>query len=106
MIRTGRLNSLSFGSIFVRDLMVGNKSSFKRKKADRALGVLSNCWYSSGRNLLLTSVSLKNLPTCHWCMRRKIQWPNIFDTGRAMFLTTGVENSQIASGGRSVGIAQ
>jgi len=50
MIRTGRLNSLSFGSIFVRDLMVGNKSSFKRKKADRALGVISNCSYSSGKN--------------------------------------------------------
>jgi hypothetical protein len=43
MIRTGRLNSLSFGSIFVRDLIVGNKSSFRRKKADRALGVISNC---------------------------------------------------------------
>ena len=38
-----RLNSLSLGSIFVRDLMVSNKSSFKRKKADRALGVVSNC---------------------------------------------------------------
>ena len=49
-IRTGRLNSLSFGSIFVRDLMVGNKSLFKRKKADRALGVISNCSYSSGKN--------------------------------------------------------
>ena len=33
MIRTGRLNSFNFGIIFVRDLMVGNKSSFKRKKA-------------------------------------------------------------------------
>ena len=43
MIRTGRLNSLSFGTLLVRDLMVGNKSSFKRKKAGRALGVASNC---------------------------------------------------------------
>jgi hypothetical protein len=31
------------GIIFVRDLIVGNKSSFKRKKAGRALGVASNC---------------------------------------------------------------
>jgi hypothetical protein len=37
MIRTGCLNSLSFGIIFVRDLIVGSKSSFRRKKADRAL---------------------------------------------------------------------
>ena len=43
MIPAGLLNSLSFGSIFMRDRMVGNKSSFKRKKADRALGVASNC---------------------------------------------------------------
>ena len=43
MIRTGRLNSGSFGSIFVRERIVGNKSSFKRKKAGRALGVASNC---------------------------------------------------------------
>jgi hypothetical protein len=43
MIRTGRLDSLSLGIIFVRDLTMGSKSSFKRKKAGRALGVASNC---------------------------------------------------------------
>ena len=43
MIRTGRLNSFIFGIIFVRDLIVGNKSSFKQKKAGRLLGVASNC---------------------------------------------------------------
>ena len=43
MIRTGRLNSFSFGIICVRDWTVGNKSSFRRKKAGRALGVASNC---------------------------------------------------------------
>ena len=32
MIRTGRLNSLSLGIIFVRDLTMDRKSSFKRKK--------------------------------------------------------------------------
>ena len=58
-------DSFNFGIIFVRDLMVGNKSSFKRKKAARALGVASNCWYSRGKNSFLTSASLKNLPTCH-----------------------------------------
>ena len=42
-IRTGRLNSRSLGIICVRDLTAGNKSSFKRKKAGRALGVVSNC---------------------------------------------------------------
>src|SRR5215831_5042764 len=39
MIRTGRLNSFSLGIICVRDWTVGNKSSFRRKKAGRALGV-------------------------------------------------------------------
>src|SRR5262249_12387226 len=43
MIRTGRVNPLSLGIISVRDLTVDNKSSFKRKKAGRALGVASNC---------------------------------------------------------------
>jgi putative transposase len=43
MIRTGRLNFLSLGIICVRDRTVGNKSSFRRKKAGRALGVASNC---------------------------------------------------------------
>jgi hypothetical protein len=42
MIRTGRLNSLSLGIIAVRDLTMGNKSSFKREKAGRALGVAPN----------------------------------------------------------------
>ena len=37
---------------------------------------------------------------------RKSQFPNIRDTGLATFLITGVEKSQIASGGRSVGISQ
>jgi hypothetical protein len=32
--------------------------------------------------------------------------PNIRDTGLATLLITGVEKSQIASGGRSVGISQ
>ena len=41
MIRTGRLNSLSLGIIFVRDLTMDCKSSFKRKKAGQALGVAS-----------------------------------------------------------------
>jgi hypothetical protein len=41
--RTGRRNSFSLGIICVRDLIMGNKSSFKRKKAGRALGVASNC---------------------------------------------------------------
>ena len=36
------------GIICVRDLTMGNKSSFKRMKVARALGVASNCWYSSG----------------------------------------------------------
>ena len=36
-------NSLSLGIIAVRDLTMGHKSSFKRKKAGRALGVASNC---------------------------------------------------------------
>src|SRR5215813_5714475 len=39
MIRTGRLNSFSLGIICVRERTVGNKSSFRRKKAGRALGV-------------------------------------------------------------------
>jgi hypothetical protein len=43
MIRTGRLNPLSFGIFSVPDWTAGNKSSFKRKKAGRALGVASNC---------------------------------------------------------------
>ena len=43
MIRTGRLNSLSLGIIFVRDLTMERNSSFKRKKAGQALGVASNC---------------------------------------------------------------
>ena len=43
MILTGRLNSLSLGINAVRDLTMGNKSSFKREKAGRALGVASNC---------------------------------------------------------------
>ena len=43
MIRTGRLNSFSLGIICVRDRTMGNKSSFRRKKAGRALGVASNC---------------------------------------------------------------
>ena len=47
-----------------------------------------------------------NLPTCHQYIRRKSQFPNIRDIGRATLLITGVENSQIASGGRSVGISQ
>ena len=47
-----------------------------------------------------------NRPTCHEYIRRKSQAPNIRDTGLATFLTTGVENSQIASGDRSVGISQ
>jgi hypothetical protein len=47
-----------------------------------------------------------NLPTCHQYIRRKIQFPNIRDTGLAILLTTGVEKSQIASGRRSVGISQ
>ena len=38
MILTGRLNSLSLGINAVRDLTMGNKSSFKREKAGRALG--------------------------------------------------------------------
>jgi hypothetical protein len=46
------------------------------------------------------------LPTCHQYIRRKIQFPNIRDTGLATLLTTGVEKSQIASGRRSVGISQ
>jgi hypothetical protein len=37
------LNSFIFGIIVVRDLTMGNKSSFKLKKAGRALGVASNC---------------------------------------------------------------
>src|SRR5215472_18685872 len=41
MIRAGRLNSFSLGIIRVRDWTVGNKSSFRRKKAGRALGVAS-----------------------------------------------------------------
>jgi hypothetical protein len=106
MIRTGRLNSFIFGIIFVRDLIVGNQSSFKQKKAGRQLGVASNCCYSSGTNSRLTSASRKNLPTCQRYIRRKIQLPNICDTGLAMLLITGVEKSQIASGGRSVGISQ
>jgi uncharacterized OB-fold protein len=32
MIRTGRLNSLNFGSIFVRDLMVGNRYATPRAR--------------------------------------------------------------------------
>ncbi|MGA7883764.1 MAG: hypothetical protein WCD63_23135 [Terrimicrobiaceae bacterium] len=47
-----------------------------------------------------------NLPTCHQYIRRKSQFPKICDTGLATLLTTGVEKSQIASGGRSVGISQ
>jgi len=43
MIRTGRLNSFSLGIICVRDWTMGNKSSFRRKKAGRTLGVASNC---------------------------------------------------------------
>jgi hypothetical protein len=39
-------------------------------------------------------------------IRRKSQFPNIRETGLATFLITGVEKSQIASGGRSVGISQ
>jgi hypothetical protein len=39
-------------------------------------------------------------------MRAKIRLPNIRDTGRAMFLTTGVENSQIASGARRPDMVQ
>ena len=42
-IRTGRLNCFSLGIICVRDRTMGNKSSFRRKKAGRALGVASNC---------------------------------------------------------------
>jgi hypothetical protein len=30
-MRTGRLNSLNLGIIAVRDLTIGNKSSFKRR---------------------------------------------------------------------------
>jgi hypothetical protein len=52
------------GVICVRDRTMDNKSSFRRKKAGRALGVASNCWYSSGTNLRLTSASRMNLPTC------------------------------------------
>src|SRR5262249_17144269 len=44
MIRTGRLNSFSLGIICVRERTMGNKSSFRRKKAGRALGVASNCY--------------------------------------------------------------
>ena len=47
-----------------------------------------------------------NLPTCYQYIRRNSQFRNIRDTGLAMFLITGVEKSQIASGGRSVGISQ
>ena len=44
MIRsTISLSSLSLGIIFVRDLTMERNSSFKRKKAGRALGVASNC---------------------------------------------------------------
>jgi hypothetical protein len=38
MIRTGRLNSFSLGIICMRERTIGNKSSFRRKKAGRALG--------------------------------------------------------------------
>ena len=44
-----------------------------------------------------------NLPELHQYIRRKSQFPNV---GLATLLTTGVEKSQIASGGRSVGISQ
>src|SRR5262249_35956918 len=43
MIRTGRLNSFNLGIFCVRERTMGNKSSFRRKKAGRALGVASNC---------------------------------------------------------------
>jgi hypothetical protein len=46
------------------------------------------------------------LPTCHQYIRRKSQFPNIRDTGLATVLIMGVENCQIASGGRSVGFSQ
>ena len=46
------------------------------------------------------------LPTCHQYIRRKSQFPKIRDTGLATLLITGVEKSQIAYGGRSVGISQ
>src|SRR5437764_317127 len=41
MIPTGRPNSFSLGIICVRDWTMGNKSSFRRKKAGRALGAAS-----------------------------------------------------------------
>ena len=39
----GPLEILSLGIIFDRDRIVGSKSSFKLKKAGRALGMASNC---------------------------------------------------------------
>src|SRR5262245_64799021 len=106
MIRTGRLNARNLGMFTVRELTADKRSSFRRKKAGRVLGVASNCSYSSGRKRRLTSASRMKLPTCHQYVRRKSQLPNIRATGRVTFLTIGVEKSQIAAGRRSDCISQ
>jgi len=106
MIRTGRLNSLSFGSIFVRDLIVGNKSSFRRKKADRALGVTSKLLIQQWQKFISEPRVPEKSPDLPPIYAAEDPMPKHLRHGPCDFSNYGVEKSQIASGGRSVGIVQ